>query len=169
MRWQIGVQHLLVYDKEFIAACERASFILIERQPPLGFRDCEQLLFSALRSKALLVQPRSVHCQFRIGSLTYEERKQAACRIVDHRYGACKVWCDLDGRSHDAADAILIALWGFEKHPPLVALHKPIPSTQELHNFETLERYRCKRPLCATDQSNANVKSSVRCLKLNQQ
>lgn len=140
------IQHLLTYDNEFTDACARASVVLIERQPPLGFRDCEQLLFSALREKAVLVQPRSVHSQFMIGSLTYDERKDAACRIVNSRFSECQAWATFKGRSHDVADAVLIALWGFEKHPELVKVHKPPPSIDELVSFDAIEQYRCKRP-----------------------
>ena len=51
------VDHLLMYVIALqtawaAAAWAAADTVLIERQPPLGFRDCEQLLFRAFRKKA---------------------------------------------------------------------------------------------------------------------
>ena len=142
------VAHLVRYDKDFRAASDQADLILIERQPPCGFRDCEQLLFSIFRTKAVLVHPRSLHAHFKIGSLSYEERKVAACRISNWRFRDSKVWQAMlasHARQHDVADAALMGLWAFERRRDLIERHRPTVPRVEALAGEWMEGRALKR------------------------
>ncbi len=86
-----------------------ATHILIERQPPNGQTNIEQLLFAIMREKSTLIHPRSVHTYFNMGSCDYETRKVISERI------ASKYVC-LDNlkkydRMHDITDSILFMLY----------------------------------------------------------
>ena len=77
------VQHFLHRHRE---ALREAHLVLIERQPPCGFRCCEQLIFGATRHKARLLCPRSLHAFFNVGSLEYDLRKQRMVQLARHYY-----------------------------------------------------------------------------------
>ena len=142
------VDHLLLYDIALQTAWVAADIVLIERQPPLGFRDCEQLLFRAFRQNARLVSPRSVHAHFNMGSLCYEHRKAAACHIASRRFAGDGAWDAIvaaAGRVHDVADAALMALWLLERDKELVARHRTPASAIERAQFARMDAYACKR------------------------
>jgi hypothetical protein len=142
------VDHLLLYDVALQVASVAADIVLIERQPPLGFRDCEQLLFRAFRKNARLVSPRSVHAHFNMGSLCYEDRKAVSCHITNCRFGGDLAWDAIvasAGRVHDVADAALMALWLLERDNGLVARHRRPVSATERAQFARMDMYACKR------------------------
>lgn len=142
------VDHLLLYDVALQVAWVAADIVLIERQPPLGFRDCEQLLFHAFRKTARLVCPRSVHAHFNMGSLCYEHRKTAACHITARRFRGDEAWDTVvttTERVHDVADAILMALWLLERDSELIARHRRPASVTERAQFARMDMYSCKR------------------------
>nr|UDO48091.1 hypothetical protein [Pandoravirus massiliensis] len=100
-------------------ACER---VFIERQPPGGMRDIEQLLYAALGGAARVsfLAPNSLHAHFRIGVRhgwgAYDRRKVRA-ETIAARYisanatsSAAEQWNTLGERRHDAADATLMAI-----------------------------------------------------------
>lgn len=120
-------------------ACER---VFIERQPPGGMRDIEQLLYAALGGAARVsfLAPNSLHAHFRIGARhgwgAYDRRKVRA-ETIAARYisanatpSAAAQWSTLGERRHDAADATLMAIlvnerkrreWvDFYEAPPLI-------------------------------------------------
>lgn len=139
------VAHLLLFDEELKRSGKLANLVLIERQPPMGFRDCEQLLFAEFRDKAKLVYPRSVHAHFKIGALTYEERKLAVCRIATHRFGGSFAWDMVAGkeeRLHDVADAIIIGIWMFETDSEMLKRHRRAPTGQEITTMAGMEKHR---------------------------
>lgn len=96
--------HSADYISHFIAnysdLFESAEAVVIERQPPGGLQAVEALLYSALRGKAVLVNPISLHKHFQYDHLDYEERKEEAVRIAG---------LSGPGRLHDIADAVLLA------------------------------------------------------------
>ena len=83
-----------------------ADKILIERQPPIGFKSVEQIIFMTFREKAVLVSPNSVHAFFRIGEYEYDQRKEKSIEIASQ-------YIDLSGleRKHDIADTICMTLF----------------------------------------------------------
>lgn len=99
---------------------EKADVILLERQPPGGFRDVEQLLYQAMRSKTTWVHPRKFHAHFKCGNLTYDERKAFLCRYAKTQFADSAVVTaalQQKGRVHDIADALLFILmfWNLNK------------------------------------------------------
>ena len=93
----------------FEDALARADKVLIERQPPGGFRCVEQLLYRACREKAVLVQPRSFQAHFGVGGLAYEDRKRLLVHTAKRLYRDSEVaTAALEAeRAHDVADALL--------------------------------------------------------------
>jgi hypothetical protein len=100
-------------------ACER---IFIERQPPGGMRDIEQLLYAALGGsrRVCFLAPNSLHAYFRIGARhgwgVYDQRKVRAEAIAaryisaNGRASGTADWDALGERRHDAADATLMGI-----------------------------------------------------------
>nr|UMO79033.1 hypothetical protein [Pandoravirus belohorizontensis] len=129
------VARFVVRWRSAFAACER---IFVERQPPGGMRDIEQLLYAALGGGARVsfLAPNSLHAHFRIGARhgwgAYDQRKVRA-EIIAARYisangsaTAAADWAALGERRHDAADATLMAILVNErKRREWVALYAP--------------------------------------------
>jgi hypothetical protein len=103
------VLHVIEYYKDIF---EKATFILIERQPPQGLVVIEQILFGCWRDKSILISPNSVHKFFKIGQLDYEQRKIASVNIskkylsqtFENQLQTCH-------RKHDICDAILFTIF----------------------------------------------------------
>ena len=93
---------------------EDADCILIERQPPMGFKDIEALLMTKYRSKVKLISPNRLHKFLKIGHLDYEERKVETVKIatpwVDHIHGFKS-----QVRQHDMADAVCMCIFHASK------------------------------------------------------
>jgi len=100
------VAHFIQENQDLL---EDADCILIERQPPMGFKDIEALLMTKYRSKVKLISPNKLHKFLKIGHLDYEERKVQTVKISTPWVG------HLDGfksqvRKHDMADAVCLCL-----------------------------------------------------------
>ncbi|AGO83640.1 hypothetical protein psal_cds_160 [Pandoravirus salinus] len=129
------VAQFVVQWRSAFDACER---IFVERQPPGGMRDIEQLLYAALGGGARVsfLAPNSLHAHFRIGVRhgwgAYDQRKVRAETIAS-RYisangsvAAAGEWATLGERRHDAADATLMAILVNErKRREWVGLYAP--------------------------------------------
>lgn len=129
------VARFVVRWRSAFAACER---IFVERQPPGGMRDIEQLLYAALGggTRVSFLAPNSLHAHFRIGARhgwgAYDQRKVRA-ETIAARYisangsaAAAADWAALGERRHDAADATLMAILVNErKRREWVALYAP--------------------------------------------
>ena len=136
------VSHLVQRDDDFQKWTARADVILIERQPPCGLRDCEQLLFAAYRRKAVLIYPRSIHKHFNMGSLHYEQRKIRAVQIILSRQPYLQLPID---RAHDIADAALMAFFYFETNTILLLKHRYPPTIRVQSRLCYMESKRCVR------------------------
>lgn len=98
---------------------EMADFILVERQPPMGFVVIEQLIFSKWREKTILISPNSMHKYFGIGGYDYEKRKELTDKIARNNITNETLLekLGLYPRTHDIADSICIMLfWIHGKH-----------------------------------------------------
>ena len=60
------------------AVFAEADTVVIERQPPGGLRDVEQVLVTRLRDKAVVMAPQTMHVAIGSNGLPYAERKVAA-------------------------------------------------------------------------------------------
>ena len=92
---------------------DAADVILLERQPPCGFRCCEQLLFSQFRDKVQLIHPRSLHCFFSMSKLSYDGRKLHSVRLGERYYRRNDILATAlqKTRAHDICDAMLMAVY----------------------------------------------------------
>ena len=91
-----------------------SELILIERQPPVGLCNVQDILFTKFRSKVLLISPRSVHKFFKM-SKDYTIRKEESERIASE-YLSCFVDFSDNFRKHDIADAMLMIIYN-NKNP----------------------------------------------------
>lgn len=119
--------------------------IFIERQPPMGMRDIEQLLYVALGGggRVSFIAPNALHAYFRMGArhgwAWYEDRKSRSEAIAG-RYvsangseDAKAQWQWLGERRHDVADATLMAIFVHEqKRREWVHLFGPRPDPSPL-------------------------------------
>jgi len=95
---------------------EEADFILIERQPPIGFVAIEQLIFSRWRHKSILISPNSMHKHFNIGQFDYVKRKEYTEKIAKTKINKNLLeQIDFYNRFHDIADSICIMLYWISK------------------------------------------------------
>ena len=104
--------------QEHYTVFNSATYIIIERQPPMGLVACEQLIYNRWRSKAHLVSPNSMHKYFRIGKYDYEKRKKLT-ESISRRYIKNPILVsnfDRYTRRHDIADSVCIVIfWLFQK------------------------------------------------------
>ena len=148
------VAHLVQRDDDFSKWAARANVILIERQPPCGLRDCEQLLFAAYRRKAVLIYPRSVHKHFKMGLMNYEQRKLRAVQILLSRQPHLTLPLD---RAHDIADAALMAFFYIETNAVLRSKHRYPNSAYVMAKLSYMESKRYTRH---SKQSKVNLQPS---------
>ncbi len=100
------VAHFIQENQDIL---EDADCILVERQPPMGFKDIEALLMTKYRSKVNLISPNRMHKHFNMKNLDYEQRKEKVVEIaspwVEHIYTYAS-----QERQHDMADAVCMCL-----------------------------------------------------------
>lgn len=58
------------------------DFIIIEKQPPMGFVVVEQLIFNKYRNKASLINPINVHTFLNMSGLDYQGRKARSEKLA---------------------------------------------------------------------------------------
>lgn len=96
---------------------DQCTTVLIERQPPAGLTDVEQLLFAYFRSKAVLISPNAMHKMLGIGNFSYEVRKWHTVQVTErvlqasHHANARATFYALGERKHDVADAVCMLLF----------------------------------------------------------
>jgi hypothetical protein len=96
---------------------DNADFIIIEKQPPMGFVVVEQLIFNKYRDKASLINPINVHTFLNMSNLDYDGRKAKSEKI------ALPMITDVDlcrqitfyHRRHDICDSLCMLLYWLHK------------------------------------------------------
>jgi len=127
------VKHLI---QEYQEHFDRASVVLVERQPLGGLVHVEQLLYEAFRDKTILCSPSSMHKHFHLPRGDYDGRKQRTVEIAQQYLSGHTLWIEKNDRLHDVADALCIALWW---------LHNEKRKRQEQINKEQFEYNRQQR------------------------
>jgi hypothetical protein len=89
-----------------------SDLILIERQPPVGITNVQDLLFTKFRDKVKLVSPNTVHKYFGLPSI-YEERKVISETIAQDFLINFEKFT-LNSRKHDISDAMLMIIYYFK-------------------------------------------------------
>lgn len=103
--------------------------VLIERQPPLGHTDVEQILFFMFRDKAVLISPNAMHKFFKISNHSYENRKHQTVLIANAFLSIDQFpeYHNLE-RKHDIADAFCqLLFWVDMQHKRLETSKRPSP------------------------------------------
>lgn len=96
---------------------EEADIILIERQPPVGITNVQDLLFTRFRSKVKLISPRTIHKYFYM-SKDYDVRKIQSEKISSEYLSEFDNFSK-NVRKHDISDAMLILIWYYKKNKPV--------------------------------------------------
>lgn len=117
------MEHVFYYHEELFKIAE---YILLERQPPMGYTVVEQLIFSKFRSRAILISPNSIHSYFgwTREKLDYEKRKEYSVKLAELYINQQQRTYLLDKfrsyeRRHDISDAICITIFFLRKQKAL--------------------------------------------------
>jgi hypothetical protein len=88
-----------------------AEIILIERQPPVGITNVQDLIFTKFRSKIFFINPCTVHKHFNM-SKDYSKRKEQSESICKEYLESFNSFTN-NSRKHDISDAMLMVLYYF--------------------------------------------------------
>jgi len=100
------------FIQEHIYLFELSDMILIERQPPIGITNVQDLLFKLFRNKVLLISPNSVHKYFEL-SKDYDIRKIESENIAK-KYLSDFTNFNNNIRKHDISDAMLMIIYYYK-------------------------------------------------------
>jgi len=89
---------------------ERADIILIERQPPVGITNVQDLIFSRYRNKVKLISPNTIHRHFKMTKGDYDLRKTESETITQDYLRSFVNFTD-NLRRHDISDAMLMIIY----------------------------------------------------------
>ena len=124
---------MIKFITEYKELFDNADIILIERQPPMGLTNIQDILAYNFSSKVKLISPRSMHKHFMISKLDYDSRKQHTVRITS-KYLKDFLLFNNESRKHDIADAFCLALYYIEKNKKDEIII-PIPIPDNLTEF----------------------------------
>ena len=91
---------------------ETAEIILIERQPPVGITNVQDLLFTKFRSKVKLISPSSVHKFFNMSREYLIRKEQSEDISMKYLYFLNNFMNNT--RKHDMSDAMLMILYYYK-------------------------------------------------------
>lgn len=137
------------FIQEHVDWFDMADYIAIEKQPPGGLQSVEQLLFRAYRSKARLIQPKSIHSFFNMADCTYEQRKVVSEGIASRFLTFPKD----ETRKHDIADAFCLTLVLLNQLRPSSSKNKRYTPERAKPFRQHLQKYRRNKFYCCV-QSN---------------
>jgi hypothetical protein len=123
-----------------------ADEILLERQPPVGITNVQDLLFTRFRNKVKLISPNSIHKHFKMTRNDYDLRKQESLMITN---GYLQNFCNFETniRKHDISDAMLMVLYYTQTCDLIETLKKPETKPEKcIMDFENF-RYTTLPPL----------------------
>ena len=118
------------FIQEHLVLFEEADILLIERQPPMGITNVQDLLFTRFRDKVKLVSPNAVHKFFKMDAL-YDTRKIQSEQIAKEYLSNFETFT-LNDRKHDISDALLLVLWY-----TLTLKHPKKQKSVEIIDFDT--------------------------------
>ena len=104
------------FIQEYSEVFNEADLILIERQPPVGITNVQDLIFSRFRNKVELVSPNKIHKFFRM-SKDYSRRKEESQHISE-KYLNNFTKYNNNIRKHDISDAMLMIIWYYSNNIP---------------------------------------------------
>ena len=123
-------EHQLLFDQ--------ADIILLERQPPVGITNVQDLLFKLFRNKVKLISPNSVHKYFCL-SKDYDTRKEQSEKIsLDYLSNFNNFKNNI--RKHDISDALLMIIFHYKTE-----LDKIINKTEFKSVITIFEEFKFKK------------------------
>ena len=151
------LDHVFQENKYF----EECDFILIEKQPPMGFVAVEQLIFNRWRNKSILISPNSMHKYFDIGRFDYDTRKEYSQKIAKTKITNKYLLQKLDDyhRCHDITDSVCLMLYWIHKKKidyeeqkrKKIVLERQIYSNVNKKNISINEWFECYRYIPRTN------------------
>ena len=109
-----------------------ADIILIERQPPVGITNVQDLIFTKFRNKVTLISPNSVHKYFNM-SKNYDVRKLQS-ESISNDYLSSFTKFNNNTRRHDMSDAMLMLIYYHKIHSD--TLFNKRKADKEILDFE---------------------------------
>lgn len=109
---------------------DKANIILVERQPPQGLTNIQDILAFNYSQKVKLICPRSIHKYFMISKFDYDLRKKYTVNITNEHLKDYKDYTK-EERKHDIADAFCQALYYIQTNKPIIKTRLP----DNLENF----------------------------------
>jgi len=103
------LDHFIQEHKYMFDECD---ILLLERQPPVGITNVQDLLFTKFRSKVVLVSPNTVHSYFKMSS-EYDTRKEESEKIANE-YLNNEFQFTNQVRKHDISDALLMIIYYYK-------------------------------------------------------
>ena len=128
------------FISEYDVIFKDADIIIIERQPPQGLTNIQDIIAYNYSSKVKLICPRSMHKHFMISKLDYDMRKQQTIKITSNYVKDFTVY-DNESRKHDIADAFCLALYYIEKNKPSEPVSVPVTIPDDLEVFFNSFKY----------------------------
>ena len=112
---------------------EQAAIVLLERQPPMGVTNVQDLLFTKFRDKVVLINPGSVHKYFSM-SKDYLTRKLQSEKIAT-RYLCSFREFNNNSRKHDMSDAMLMIMYYYSQKKNTILIKKPVTQIIDFEQF----------------------------------
>jgi len=136
------------------------DIVLIEKQPPLGFVQIEQLLVSTFRDKMVLVNPITVHTWLGLkhGQSTREWRKEVAIKTGGHYLAQFSQYSN-DDRKHDMADAMTMILFYIDRHLKTTKPRKMAGPRRDINSF--FGQFARNSPVLTTHAFAVNASSRI--------
>ena len=88
---------------------EECDVLLLERQPPFGITNVQDLLFTRFREKVKMLNPNSFHVFFNF-SRDYEMRKIESTKIANNFLNTFFNY-NVNERKHDISDALIMIIY----------------------------------------------------------
>jgi hypothetical protein len=120
------------FIQEYQMLFNECDVLLLERQPPVGITNVQDLLFTKFRNKVTLISPNTVHKYFGLPT-DYSERKIVSETIAGEFLVNFEKFTQ-NSRKHDISDSLLMTIYYYKIH-----LDKLIHSTKfelPVVNFE---------------------------------
>jgi hypothetical protein len=93
---------------------KNSDIILIERQPPVGITNVQDLIFTKFRNKVKLVSPNTIHKFFKMSKCDYDTRKIESLELTN-KYLKQFTTFQNNERKHDISDAMLMIIYYLTK------------------------------------------------------
>jgi len=122
-----------IQETEYFRECD---VLLLERQPPVGITNVQDLLFKLFRDKVKMISPGSIHKYFGFPSGEYNIRKELSEKVSEEYLSNFSTFTK-NIRKHDIADAMLMIIFYYKNlKKEFIELHSK--------NFDDFEQFRFK-------------------------